>query len=226
MTDFDTAGTLQLAIEASPNGVLVTDAEGTIHLVNAELERQFGYARDELVGQSVDLLVPEALRPVHARPPRRASQTRRTRGRSAPVVSLFGRRKDGSAIAVEIGLKPIDTADGRFVLATVVDVSERRRMQDAQRSAIEGQLEFERFVAELSFQFINLPANEVIEVIRYGLRRIGQEANLDRAVFLRISPDGVLSERDHMDGGWHSVGRAALVGKDTLPMGDRASSCR
>ena len=67
---------------------------------------------------------------------------------------------------MEIGLKPIQTADGRFVLATVVDVSERRRMQDAQRSAIEGQLEFERFVAELSFQFINLPANEVIDVIR------------------------------------------------------------
>ena len=107
---------------------------------------------------------------------------------------LFGRRKDGSAIAVEIGLKPIQTADGRFVLATVVDVSERRRMQDAQRSAIEGQLEFERFVAELSFQFINIPANEVIEVIRYGLRRISQESNLDRGVFLRISPDGIMSE--------------------------------
>ena len=91
-------------------------------------------------------------------------------------------------------MKPIQTADGHFVLATVVDVSERRRMQDAQRSAIEGQLEFERFVAELSFQFINLPANEVIDVIRYGLRRIGQESNVDRAVFLRISPDGILSD--------------------------------
>ena len=120
----------------------------------------------------------------------------------------------------------MQTADGRFVLATVVDVSERRRMQDAQRSAIEGQLEFERFVAELSFQFINLPANEVIDVIRYGLRRIGQESNLDRGVFLRISPDGMLSDVITWTARWHSVGRAALVGKDTLPMDDRASSCR
>ena len=190
---FDAAETFQLAIEASPAGVLVIDAAGTIHLVNAELERQFGYAREELVGRNVDLLMPEALQPGdHAH-----LQSFGDAQLARPIGAgpeLFGRRKDGSAIAVEIGLKPIETPDGRFVLATVLDVSERRRMQDAQRSAIEGQLEFERFVAELSFQFINLPANEVIDVIRYGLRRIGQEANLDRAVFLRISADGMLSD--------------------------------
>ena len=63
---FDTAATLKLAIEASPTGLLVTDIEGTIRLVNAELERQFGYPRDELVGQSVGLLVPEVLRSIDA----------------------------------------------------------------------------------------------------------------------------------------------------------------
>ena len=190
---FDATATFQLAIEASPTGVLVTDAEGTIHLVNAELERQFGYTRDELVGRSVDLLVPEALQPVDEAHRQSFETTPHARPMGAGR-ELFGRRKDGSAIAVEIGLKPIQTADGRFVLATVMDVSERRRMQDAQRSAIEGQLEFERFVAELSFQFINLPGDEVIDVIRHGLRRISQESNLDRCAFLRIGPDGVLSE--------------------------------
>ena len=190
---FDATEAFQLAIEASPAGVLVTDAAGTIHLVNAELERQFGYAREELVGRNVDLLMPEALQPGDHAHLQSIGDAQLARPIGAGP-ELFGRRKDGSAIAVEIGLKPIETADGRFVLATVLDVSERRRMQDAQRSAIEGQLEFERFVAELSFQFINLPANEVIDVIRYGLRRIGQEANLDRAVFLRISPDGMLSD--------------------------------
>ena len=192
---FDTTETFQLAIEASPTGVLVTDADGTIHLVNSELERQFGYTRAaNSSGSNVDLLVPEALRPVHEAHRQSFGDDSARAADAGAGPELFGRRKDGSAIAVEIGLKPIQTADGRFVLATVVDVSERRRMQDAQRSAIEGQLEFERFVAELSFQFINLPANEVIDVIRYGLRRIGQESNLDRAVFLRISPDGILSE--------------------------------
>ena len=78
---------------------------------------------------------------------------------------LFGRRKEGSLIAVEIELKPIYTGDDHFVLASVVDVSCRRRIQDAQPSANEGQREFERFVAELSFQFISIPGDEVIEAI-------------------------------------------------------------
>ena len=133
--DFDTAATYQLAIEASPNGVLVTDAEGTIHLVNSELERQFAYSRSELLGQRVDLLVPEVLRQVEA-----ACRQGADAPRAQPALGggreLFGRRKDGSAIAVEIGLKPIQTADGRFVVATVVDVSERWRTQDSQLSAI------------------------------------------------------------------------------------------
>ncbi len=62
--DFDTAATCELAIETSPSGVLVTDAEGTIHLVNSALERQFGYTRSELLGQRADLLMPDALRQV------------------------------------------------------------------------------------------------------------------------------------------------------------------
>ena len=103
---------------------------------------------------------------------------------------LFGRRKEGSLIAVEIELKPIYTGDDHFVLASVVDVSCRRRIQDAQPSANEGQREFERFVAELSFQFISIPGDEVIEAIGYGLSRIGHELNLDRCAFVRIGPDG------------------------------------
>ena len=65
-TDIDTAGALQVAIEASPSGVLVVDPEGRIVLVNRGLERQFGYAREELVGQVVELLLPETLRPIQA----------------------------------------------------------------------------------------------------------------------------------------------------------------
>ena len=190
---FDATATFQLAIEASPAGVLVTDAAGTIHLVNAELERQFGYTRDELVGRSLDLLVPEALPSVE--------QVHRQSFANAPPArpmgagpALTGRRKDGSTIAVEISLKAIQTADGRFVLTTVLDASEWRGTEDPHRSAIEAQLEFERFVAELSFQFINLPSDQVIDGIREGLGRISQEFHLDRCTFVRVSPDGVLVE--------------------------------
>ena len=81
---------------------------------------------------------------------------------------MLGRRKDGSTVALEIRLRLIHAAGRRFVLASVVDDSARRQRQRAQRAAIEGQLEFERFIAELSFQFINLPSDEVIEAIRPG----------------------------------------------------------
>jgi formate hydrogenlyase transcriptional activator len=191
--DFDTAATYQLAIEASPSGVLVTDAEGTIHLVNSELERQFGYGRSELLGQRVDLLVPEVLRQVEAACRQGADAPR---AQPALVVGLqwVGRRKDGSPIAVEIGWRPIQTVEGRFVIASVVDISERRQVQVKQHFSLEQQLEFERFVAELSFQFINLPSDQVIDGIREGLRRIGQEFHLERCAFVRVSPDGVLFE--------------------------------
>ena len=189
---FDTAGTLRLAIETSPNGLLVTDVEGTIQAVNTEVERQFGYARDELIGQSVGLLVPEAVRSIRARggSPADMPQGRPT-GAGRDVLA---RRKDGSSVAVELELKPIDTADGCFVLAWVVDTSGRQRIQDAQRTAIERQPEFERFVAELSFQFINVPGDEVVEAIRHGLGRICQELNLDRCMFVRILSDAGLFE--------------------------------
>ena len=191
--DFDTAATYQLAIEASPSGVLVTDAEGTIHLVNSELERQFGYGRSELLGQRVDLLVPEVLRQVEAACRQGADAPR---AQPALVVGRewVGRRKDGSPIAVEIGWRPIQTVEGRFVIASVVDISERRLVQRSQHSSLEQQLEFERFVAELSFQFINLPSDQVIDGIREGLRRICQEFHLDRCTFVRVGPDGVLFE--------------------------------
>jgi formate hydrogenlyase transcriptional activator len=190
---FDPAGTLRLAIEASPNGLLVTDVEGTIQVVNAELERQFGYARDELIGQSVGLLVPEAVRSIHAARSGSLAHLPQARPTGADR-DLLGRRKNGSSVAVEIEFKPIDTADGCFVLASVVDISPCQRIRDGQPSAIETQPEFERFVAELSFQFINVPGDEVVEAIRHGLGRIGQELNLDRCLFVRIMPDAGLFE--------------------------------
>jgi formate hydrogenlyase transcriptional activator len=187
----DTSGSFQLAIEASPTGILVVDSEGRIMLVNRELERQFGYAREELVGQSVDVLVPDAQRPGHA--------AYREGFARAPIARpmgagrrLFGRRKDGSQIPVEIGLNPIETPEGRLVLASVVDISDRRRTEDANKKAIEDQLEFERLVSELSGRFINLPPDRIDEAIRDTLRRICEALDLDRGTFYRIGDDGML----------------------------------
>jgi formate hydrogenlyase transcriptional activator len=184
----DTATALQLTLEASPNGILVVDAAGRILFVNGEVERQFGYGREELVGQLVDLLLPEALGPIRAVHHEGLALAPLARP-MGPGLDLFGRRKDGTPISVEIGLKPIHLAAAPCVLAAIADTTERRRIQELQRAALEEQLEFERFVANLSFQFINFPDEEIGGAVRSGLERLGLQLGLDRNSFIRFGPE-------------------------------------
>lgn len=119
-------------VDAAPNAMLLADRQGRIVLVNAELQKLFGYTREELLGQPVELLVPDAVRAKHPglraaffADPRRASMGG---GRD-----FTGRRKDGSEVVFEIGLAPIRTPQGIFALATMVDLSLRRAAERAQR---------------------------------------------------------------------------------------------
>jgi len=124
----DFAGELfRLAVEACPDGMLMTDGSGTIVLVNSETERLFGYRRSELIGQSVEILVPERMRKHHSGHRARYAEHPRVR-RVEASHDLFGLRRDGSEFPVEIGLNPIHTADGLFVLNVVIDISDRQRV--------------------------------------------------------------------------------------------------
>ena len=123
---------LRAAVESSPSGLLMTDGRGAIVLVNREIERLFGYAREELLGRSVDVLVPERYRGGHGG--FRAAFLREPRMRSMGAGrDLYGLRKDGVEVPVEIGLTPVATDDGIFVLASVVDISARKRAEEEQR---------------------------------------------------------------------------------------------
>jgi PAS domain S-box-containing protein len=105
--------------------MIMTDADGKIVLVNAEAERLFGYGREELLDQSIDMLVPAAGRGLHGG--RRASFVARPEARRMGVGrDLFGMRKDGSQIPVEIGLNPIQTRDGLMILSAITDITERK----------------------------------------------------------------------------------------------------
>ena len=122
----------ELATEASPSGTVLIDHQGRILLVNAHAEKLFGYARDDLIGQVVDVLVPQRFV--------RAHSTDRANFFAAPQAramgagrELFGRRKDGSEFPVEIGLNPIQTPHGLVVLANVVDISARLAAEEATR---------------------------------------------------------------------------------------------
>jgi PAS domain S-box-containing protein len=116
---------LRLALEACPSGMVISDAAGTIVLVNAEIETLFGYERSELVGQSVDMLLPSRLRGNHAR--QRETFAAHPGPRAIAGRDLWAMRKDGSEFPVEVGLNPIQTRDGMLVLSVVIDITERKR---------------------------------------------------------------------------------------------------
>ena len=125
----------RLAVKAAPCGMLMIDAEGRITLVNSQAEEIFGYQRSELLGLSIDSLVPERYREDHSRFRARFNQTPVARQMGA-VADLVGMRKDGSEVPVEIGLNPIATNEGNFVLASVIDSTPRRRATEELRASL------------------------------------------------------------------------------------------
>ena len=124
------------AVESAPSGMVLIDGDGKIVLVNREVERLFGFSREELLGQGIELLVPERLRGGH--PAHRRDYFADPRARAMGVGrELYGVRKDGTEIPVEIGLNPIDTDEGVFVLASVVDITARKRAEARFRAVVE-----------------------------------------------------------------------------------------
>jgi len=107
----------RLVVEAAPNAVLMAGSDGKIALVNVQTEKLFGCGREELIGQPAEMLLP-------ARFFRGAESFDRTVRRE-----LTGIRKDGSAVPIEVGLCPISTSEGSFVLASIIDISERKKAE-------------------------------------------------------------------------------------------------
>jgi len=123
---------IRLVVESAPNAVAMIDVEGHIVLVNRQTEKLFGYARDELLGRPVEMLVPDRFGNKHSgdRAGFFASPVARSMGVGH---DLNGRRKDGSEFPVEISLNPIQTEKGLLVLSTIVDITERKRGEEAIR---------------------------------------------------------------------------------------------
>jgi two-component system, sporulation sensor kinase E len=148
------------------------DEQGTIRMVNQQIDELFGYERAELIGQSVEILVPQHMRSHHAgdRAEFIAHSESRAMGKGR---DLYGVRKDGQEFPLEIGLNPIRTPDGLRVLASVVDITERKHIQkqlwQAERLAELGTL------ASGMAHEIGTPMNVILGRAEYLLQRTADE---------------------------------------------------
>ena len=167
----------RLAVEASPAGIVVTDESGRISLVNGQVEATLGWRRNELIGQPIEILVPERARErhVHERvsygthPERRPMGTRRI---------LLARRKDGSECAVEIGLNPIPSPHGVRVLAVLVDLSERQlaasRAERTQRELDRANLDLDQF-AYIASHDLRAPLRAIANLASWIVEDLGAD---------------------------------------------------
>ena len=126
----------RIAVESSATGMIMVDEQGLIVLVNAQVERLFGYDRAELIGQSIEMLVPQRFRGGHAGFRVAFFGDPKTRPMGAGR-DLYGLRRDGTEVPIEIGLNPLETPEGKFVLSSVVDISERKGAGEALRQSEE-----------------------------------------------------------------------------------------
>ena len=127
---------LRRLLEAAPDPMIVVDREGRMVLVNVQTEKVFGYDREELLGQRVEILIPESVR--HRHPGDRSGYFANPRVRPMGAdLELRGRRKDGSEFPVEISLSPIESEEGLLVAGTIRDVTARKGVEEALRAAEE-----------------------------------------------------------------------------------------
>jgi PAS domain S-box-containing protein len=127
--------TYQSLVETAPDALVIIDDRDRIVLVNTQTERLFGYRREELLGQLIELVVPEGFRVVQAERPARPIPPSSLHSQGA---GLIGRRKDGAEFPIEISLSPLETAEGALLTGTVRDVTDRKRLETRYRTLVEG----------------------------------------------------------------------------------------
>lgn len=172
---------LRLVVESAPNAMILTDSTGKISMVNKQTEVLFGYERNELIGNKVEILVPQRMKQRHPHHRQKFYEHPKARPMGAGR-DLYGVKKDGTEIPVEIGLNPIEKDGEQLVLASVIDITERKKNEEAIRSYArqieEKNKELEEFTNVASHD-LREPLNSIISLTELLIQRKSNQLDED-----------------------------------------------
>ncbi|MDQ3109891.1 MAG: PAS domain-containing sensor histidine kinase [Bacteroidota bacterium] len=163
---------LNSLFEYATEGIIICNTAGEIRLANPAAERMFGYEKEELKGKAIEVLIP--MRHKHAHVQHRDGYVKKPTPRSMGAFrDLFGVRKDGSEIMVEVSLSPFETGEGKFIMSFIVDITQRKKSEIELRVAHERQQQATDALSRLNAE-LESKVRERTEELAVAIQRLAQ----------------------------------------------------